>query len=106
MMVIWVFRFFAFNLPESPTCLMSCRRDKDTVAVVHKVATINGKISNLTVAHLKEAEILIRDSKVQSDVKMVTSPSTMRKFTEFHASHIRPLFTTRCESKCGFGSEQ
>lgn len=95
MMVMWVFRLFAFNLPESPTYLMSRGRDEDAVAVVHKVATINGKISNLTVAHLKGAEVLIGDTKIQTDTKMVTSTSAMRKFSEFHAGHIRPLFATR-----------
>jgi len=95
MMVMWVFRLFAFNLPESPTYLMSRGRDEDAVAVVHKVATINGNISNLTVAHLKGAEILTGDSKIQTDTKMVTSTSAMRKFSEFHASHVMPLFATR-----------
>ena len=91
MMVLWALRLFAFNLPESPTYLMSHGRDEDAVAVVHKVATINGKISNLTVTHLKEAEVLTGDSRVQSD----TNTSAMRKFSEFHASHVRPLFATR-----------
>ena len=94
-MVMWAIRLFAFDLPESPVYLMSRGRDKDAVAVVQKVATINGKISNLTLAHLKQAEILAGDSEVQSDAEMVKSTSAMRKFSEFHASHVRPLFATR-----------
>ncbi|KAL4064816.1 major facilitator superfamily domain-containing protein [Scleroderma yunnanense] len=94
MMVMWMIRFFAFNIQESPKYLMGHGRDEDAVATVHRVAAINGKASNLTMAHLKEAETLSGDSS-QKDAKMVTSATAMRKFLKFDAFHVSPLFATR-----------
>ena len=93
-MVIWILRLFAFNLPESPTYLISRGRDEDSVAVVHRVATINGKTSGLTMAQLKEAEFLATNSNPQSGNKIVPSVSP-RKISKFYVNHVMPLFATR-----------
>ena len=94
MMVTWTLRLLVFNLPESPTYLMSRGRDDDAVAVVHRVATINGKTSKLTVVQLKEAGLLAVNSKPPSGDKIVPSTSP-RKVSEFYANHVMPLFSTR-----------
>lgn len=91
-MVLWVIRLFSFNLPESPTYLISGGRDEDAVAVVHRVAIINGKSSSLTVAKLKEAEMLAGGSRVQTVDNMVATIPVTRKLSEFYANHVRPLF--------------
>ena len=95
MMVMWFFRLFGFNLQESPKYLMGCGRDEEAVASAHKVAAINGKTSNLTVARLKEAEILVGGSN-QNNAKMDTSAKAfaMRKLSKFDANHVKPLFAT------------
>jgi len=95
MMVMWFFRFFVFNVQESPKYLMGRGRDEEAVASAHRVAAINGKSSNLTVAHLKEAEILVGGSN-QDGAKMDTSAKAvaMRKLSKFDASHVKLLFAT------------
>ncbi|KIM55132.1 hypothetical protein SCLCIDRAFT_135274 [Scleroderma citrinum Foug A] len=93
MLIIWIVRFFVFNLQESPKYLMDCGRDEEAVAVVHRVASINGKTSGLKVEHLKEAEK--RGGPVQKDTRMVTSTGAMKRISTFHANHVRVLFSTR-----------
>ncbi|KAL4072456.1 major facilitator superfamily domain-containing protein [Scleroderma yunnanense] len=97
MMVMWILRFFVFNLQESPKYLMGRGRDEEAVASVHRVAAINGKTSHLTVAHLKEAEILLGGSSNENDGMLDTSAkaAAMRKLSKFDANHVRPLFATR-----------
>ena len=96
MMVMWFLRFFVFNLQESPKYLMGRGRDEEAVAAVHRVAAFNGKTSNLTVAHLKEAEMLAGGSD-QDRAEMDTSAKAvaMRKLSKFDANHVKPLFATR-----------
>ncbi|KIM70818.1 hypothetical protein SCLCIDRAFT_100661 [Scleroderma citrinum Foug A] len=96
MMVMWFLRFFVFNLQESPKYLMGRGRDEEAVAAVHRVAAFNGKTSNLTVAHLKEAEMLAGGSD-QDRAEMDTSAkaAAMRKLSKFDANHVKPLFATR-----------
>ncbi|KAI6117305.1 major facilitator superfamily domain-containing protein [Pisolithus croceorrhizus] len=95
MMVMWILRFFVFNLRESPKFLMSRGRDEEAVAVVHRVAAFNGKTSNLTIEHLKEAERLF--GSAQGEAAMATSvrAAAWRKTRTLDLSHVKPLFATR-----------
>ncbi|KAI6042339.1 major facilitator superfamily domain-containing protein, partial [Pisolithus marmoratus] len=77
-LVMWILRFFVFNLQESPKFLMSRGRDEEAVAAVHRVAAFNGKISNLTIEHLEEAEKLFGSVQGQA-----------------HTSRVKLLFGTR-----------
>jgi len=90
-MILWSVRFFVFNLQESPKYLMGHGKDEEAVAAVHRVASVNGKTSDLSVEHLKEAEK--RVGFVQKDA--TTSTGAMRKISTFHANHVRILFSTR-----------
>ncbi|KAI6042326.1 MFS general substrate transporter [Pisolithus marmoratus] len=77
-LVMWILRFFVFNLQESPKFLMSRGRDEEAIAAVHRVAAFNGKISNLTIEHLEEAEKLFGSVQGQA-----------------HTSRVKLLFGTR-----------
>ncbi|KAI6042382.1 major facilitator superfamily domain-containing protein [Pisolithus marmoratus] len=77
-MVIWILRFFVFNLQESPKFLMSCGRDDEAVAAVHRLAAFNGKVSRLTIEHLEEADKSFGPAQ-----------------GEARASGLKPLFATR-----------
>jgi len=89
-MVMWIIRFFVFNVQESPKCLVSHGKDEIAVAVVHRVARINGAKSNLTVEQLKEAE-MVAGGSIQNNAP----ETTMRKLSKFYASHVRTPFATR-----------
>ena len=52
-MIMFCCRFFLFKLYESPKYLMGRGRDEEAVRVVHEVARINGKTTNLTLADLE-----------------------------------------------------
>ncbi|KAG6330636.1 hypothetical protein ID866_8451 [Astraeus odoratus] len=93
MMVMWILRFFVFNLQESPKYLMGRGRDEEAVAVVHRVAAFNGKTSRLTVEHLKEAEELAGEGKEKMDVS--ARAAVKRTLAIFDGSHVKPLFATR-----------
>ncbi|KAG1847651.1 MFS general substrate transporter [Suillus subalutaceus] len=96
MMFLWVIRFFAFNLYESPKYLMGRGRDEQAVEVVHKVAAYNGTTSNLTLEDLKRAEKLA-DAAVDDGVHMDTSAlaAVRRKMGIFSNNHVKSLFATR-----------
>ena len=96
MMLLWILRFFVFNLHESPKYLMGRGRDEAAVEVIHTVAAYNGKTSNLTVEHLKSAEKFGRVSS-EKEVKMDVSiaAAVKRKLALFDSSHVKPLFATR-----------
>ncbi|KAF9225681.1 MFS general substrate transporter [Gyrodon lividus] len=94
--LLWVLRFFVFQLYESPKYLMGRGRDEEAVEVIHKVAAYNGKTSNLTVEHLKQAEKLENGSS-EKELKMDISAAgaVKRKLAIFDGSHVKPLFATR-----------
>jgi len=95
-MLLWILRFFVFNLYESPKYLMGRGRDEAAVEMIHKVAAYNGKTSYLTVEHLKDAEKFGSDSS-EKEAKMDVSAiaAVKRKLAIFDGSHVKPLFATR-----------
>lgn len=95
MMVMWILRFFVFNLQESPKFLMSRGRDEEAVAVVHKVAAFNGKTSNLTIEDLKEAERLFGSPRGEAAMATSAGAAVARKIKTLDRSHVKPLFATR-----------
>lgn len=96
MMLLWILRFFVFNLYESPKYLMGRGNDEAAVEVIHKVAAYNGKTSYLTVEHLKDAEKFgtgPSEKEVKMDVSAVAA--VKRKLAILDSNHVKPLFATR-----------
>ncbi|KAI6006136.1 major facilitator superfamily domain-containing protein [Pisolithus albus] len=95
MMVMWILRFFVFELRESPKFLMSRGRDEEAVAVVHRVAAFNGKTSSLTIEHLREAEKLHGSGEGETAMATSARAAALRKIRTLDMSHVKPLFATR-----------
>jgi hypothetical protein len=102
MLVLFVLRFFVFQLYESPKFLMGRGRDAEAVEVVRKVAQYNGTTSSLTLDMLRDAE-RIRLASVNDDAEKTPFPAMetsrlgalRRTLRGFGWDHITPLFKTR-----------
>lgn len=95
MMVLWIIRFFIFNLYESPKYLMGRERDEDAVRVVHKVAAYNGTTSNLTLEMLQGVGKLAGEFDKHAGLDTSAMGAVRRKLSVFSGDHVRPLFATR-----------
>ena len=103
MLVLFVVRFFVFQLYESPKFLMGCGRDAEAVEVVHKVAEYNGATSSLTLDMLRGAERTCLDhvdgvvEKTPFPAKETSRLGALRTRTlrRFGWDHVTPLFKTR-----------
>ena len=84
-------RFVLFKIYESPKYLMGKGRDEDAVAVVHEVARRNGKVSGLTVEHLRACEALGTGQAQGTD----TAAALKRKLEKLNLTHVRALFATK-----------
>ncbi|EGY20784.1 hypothetical protein VD0002_g3566 [Verticillium dahliae] len=87
--VMFLVRFAAFKIFESPKYLMGKGRDEDAVRIVHEVARRNNKTTSLTLADLKacEPEGYVAQTNVSAAAK--------RYAAKLNFSHIRVLFSTR-----------
>ena len=88
-LLMFLIRFLAFTIFESPKYLMGKGRDDDAVRVVHEVAKRNNKTSYLTINHLKacEPEGYVASTQATDIIK--------RHLAEkIDFSHIRTLFST------------
>ena len=94
MLLLWVFRFFVFNLHESPKYLMGRGKDADAVEIVHKVAQYNGVTSNLTVEELDRAGKYGWETE-NAGVDTSALGAIKRRMSMFSGDHIRALFATR-----------
>ena len=54
MIILWIIRFFAFDLYESPKYLMGRGRDAEAIEVLEKVAAYNGSTNRLTLEQLQK----------------------------------------------------
>ena len=86
-MIMFSCRFFLFTLYESPKYLMGRGKDEEAVRVVHEVARINGKTSNLTLADLQ-----VFDQVGQQGVD--ASAALKRKLEKVNFTHLRALFAS------------
>ena len=84
-LIMFIIRFFIFNLYESPKFLMGRGNDTQSVEVVHKVAEINGKESKLVIGDLTRF-----DGEQQTDTTAVLK----RRLEKVNLSHVRALFAT------------
>lgn len=87
-MVMFVLRFRYFTLFESPKFLMGHGRDAEAVRVVHAVARINGRTSNLTLEYLQSFN-------EQGQQETTTSAAVRRKLQAIDLSHLHALFANR-----------
>lgn len=88
-LVMFLIRFVAFKIFESPKYLMGKGRDEDAVRIVHEVARRNKKTTNLTLADLKACEP--EGYVARTDAAMAVK----RQMAKFDMSHVRTLFSTR-----------
>ncbi|KAI9797165.1 MAG: hypothetical protein M1835_001838 [Candelina submexicana] len=84
-MIMFLLRFVAFTLYESPKYLMGRGKDEQAVSVVHEVARRNGKSSTLSLADL---EVYNTQGQQGTNAKAVLS----RKLEKLNFTHIRALF--------------
>ena len=105
LLVMWILRFFVFNLYESPKYLMGRGRDEEAIAVVKRVAAYNGRehvVEKLTAEDLKRAGTLasggVEEGKGTEHAEMDTSAlgAVRRKVRSvFGAGHLKALFATK-----------
>lgn len=86
-MIMFCCRFFFFTLHESPKYLMGRGKDEEAVRVVHEVARINGKTTNLTLADL---EVFNQTGQQGVDA----SAALKRKLEKVNFTHLRALFAS------------
>ncbi|KAK6581960.1 hypothetical protein PZA11_005657 [Diplocarpon coronariae] len=87
---LFLVRFLAFTVYESPKYLMGKGRDEEAVKVVLEVARRNGKVSNLTIHDLSACE-----DQIGATQNTNTSAALRREFEKLNFTHIRALFATR-----------
>ena len=87
-LVMFLVRFLAFTIFESPKYLMGKGRDEDAVRIVHEVARRNGKTSNLTLEDLKACENLGTATGVDTSA----AAAVKRKLQQINLTHVRALF--------------
>ncbi|TYJ58374.1 hypothetical protein B9479_000920 [Cryptococcus floricola] len=90
--VMWLIRFFIFNLLESPKYLMGKGKDEDAVLVVHELARRNGKVTTLSVQDLTACEIL---AGPEAGGEMDLRAAVNRVLSVVDGTHVRRLFASR-----------
>jgi MFS family permease len=99
-LIMFLIRFVAFTIFESPKYLMGKGHDADAVRIVHEVARRNGKTSPLTLSDLQACETITSSgvtglSSTPAQVNTTTSAAIARNLQKVDASHIKSLFATR-----------
>ncbi|KAJ3720585.1 MFS general substrate transporter [Lentinula raphanica] len=89
--LMWVLRYFIFNLQESPKYLLAKGRDEDAVKVLAHIARVNGKTLSLTTAQLQA----VSGEKMVAGTSMSNWQIIKRSLSSFSLSHVKPLFSTR-----------
>ena len=88
-MVMFLVRFIAFSIFESPKYLMSKGRDEEAVRVVHEVARRNGTTTELTLEDLKACEP--EGYVAQTDA----AAAAKRYLQKLDSSQVKTLFSTK-----------
>jgi len=98
MFLLWVLRFFAFNLYESPKYLMGRGRDAEAVEVVKKVAVHNGrgiedvKVTEEDLRQVGKLDTSGVEGRMDTSVLGVVK---RRVGAVFGGEHLEGLFKTR-----------
>ncbi|KAH7926360.1 MFS general substrate transporter [Leucogyrophana mollusca] len=89
-LLMFICRFFIFDLQESSKYLVAQGRDEEAIAVLEHIARRNGRTITLK---LSDLQAISGSTPSKSPVKLHT---TIRNaFSGLSLSHIRPLFSTR-----------
>ena len=98
MILLWMIRFFVFNLYESPKYLMGRGRDAEAIEVLNKVAAYNGSANRLTLEQLQRTGVIAgTEAEAENGGAVDTSvAAAFRRNLEYlKGDHISPLFATR-----------
>jgi hypothetical protein len=93
-LLMFLLRFVAFTIFESPKFLMGKGKDDEAVRTVHEVARRNGKTSTLTLEDLQTCEN-IAGTTTSAQVNTTAAAAVKRNLQKLDASHIKPLFATK-----------
>ena len=88
-LVLWVSRFFLFNLLESPRYLIGKGEDEKAVKIIHQLAQYNKKESSLSLDQLKMIE------ERQPSEKPKGGKAVLSQTSNYTVGHIKALFRTR-----------
>ncbi|KAL1693218.1 major facilitator superfamily domain-containing protein [Schizophyllum commune] len=83
--LMFIFRYFVFDIQESSKYLLARGRDEEALAVLQHIARRNGRTISLTLADLKVVE----------DEAGRTNHSIARRSLKISLSHLKPLFEGR-----------
>ena len=91
-LIMFLIRFVAFSIFESPQFHMGKGRDEMAVKIVHEVARRNGKTSGLTIEDLRVCDGLQGDGQgMETD----NAAAIKRKLASLKGDHVRALFATK-----------
>lgn len=98
MIILWIIRFFVFNLYESPKYLMGRGRDAEAIGVLEKVAAYNGSTNRLTLEQLQKIGVIAgTEGEAESGgvVDASVTAAIRRNLAHLKGDHVRSLFATR-----------
>jgi hypothetical protein len=90
---MFLIRFLAFTIFESPKFLMGKGKDEEAVRVVHEVARRNGKTTSLTIDDLRACDSLTGGSTTH--VQTTATTAIKRNLRKLDSSHVKALFATK-----------
>lgn len=91
-LLLWALRFFVFKLEESPRFLVGRGQDAQAVAVIHRLATYNGRNCSLTVEELMRAGEEAGGMGEQSTSRKV---EVLSRGSDYTTQHVKALFKTK-----------
>ena len=97
MIILWIIRFFVFNLYESPKYLMGRGRDAEAIEVLEKVATYNGSTNRLTLEQLRKTGVVAgteAEAEGGGAVDGSIAAAVRRNLRHLNGEHVKPLFAT------------
>ena len=98
MIILWVIRFFAFRLHESPKYLMGHGLDAKAIEVLEMVATFNGSKNHLTLDQLRKTGTIAgtEDEAERGGTMDGTVAAAIRRNLDLlKADHVSSLFGTK-----------
>lgn len=94
-LIMFILRFFVFDLHESPKFLMGRGNDMGAVRSIHAVAEYNNVVSTLSIEHLTRIDAEANDLADVGGARYATLTAAVeRNLQRFNLEHIRSLFST------------